>query len=364
MKPMPYHLTDKALASFLIQKHFTIKQAMRQIGENTGRVLYVVDEEDTLFGSLSDGDIRKWIVSEGSLSATVEEVCFRSPTYVNESYDIEDVKELMLGRKIESIPVLKPSREIAEILLWDKVFGNDVPRHRETVDTQVVIMAGGKGTRLDPFTKILPKPLIPINGKPIIEIIMDKFGEYGIKEFYLCLNHKSRMIKSYFEEMDDKPRRDIYYAVEEKELGTVGGLKLITQDLREPFLVTNCDILIQTNYSDIIHFHKEKQNDLTMVVSCRHYVIPYGVCEIQNGGTLKSMTEKPEYDLWVNTGMYVMNKNLLELIPASRRFSINELIEVVRKNNRRLGLFPINEKSWIDIGQWEEYHKALSQIKV
>ncbi len=353
-------MTEK-LKSFLVPRETTIKEAMRAMAEVGQREIFVVDGERRLFGALSDGDIRKWILKEGRLNERVENICNKQPKFVGENFDFKDVKNLMLKFKIECIPVLRVGKIVKDILVWSDVFTGEIRKQKEKVQIPVIIMAGGKGTRLDPFTKILPKPLVPIGDKPIIELIMDKFSESGIRKFYFLLNYKARMIKSYFEEADIG--YDITFIEEKTPLGTAGGLKLLEGKVKGPFLVTNSDVIIDSDYSELVHFHKTRKYDLTMVVSCRHYVIPYGVCEIENGGSLKVFNEKPEYDLLVNTGMYVVGKNILKDIVPAKHFDMNDLIAQAKKNGRRIGVFPIPEKSWIDIGQWEEYHKACERLR-
>ncbi len=189
---------------------------------------------------------------------------------------------------------------------------------------------------------------------------MNRFIEQGMDSFYLVLNYKSSMIKSYFEEV--KSKNKLKYIQEEESLGTAGGLKLLPARMAGTFLVTNCDVIIDTNYSEILRFHEENKYDMTMVVSCRHFVIPYGVCEIVNKGTLKSIKEKPEYDLLVNTGMYLLNKKILGLIPKNKFLNMTDVISKAKAKGYKIGAFPVNEKSWIDIGQWEEYQKAIKVL--
>jgi NDP-sugar pyrophosphorylase family protein len=313
-------------------------------------------------GSLSDGDIRKWILAGGELDQMVFEVCNKSPRYVGEDYTKEAVKTIMLELLIESVPVVGKDGNIKEILTWDGIFAGKALKHKGKLDLKVVVMAGGKGTRLDPFTKILPKPLIPIGEKPIIEIILDKFGEYGIAEFFISINHKSKMIKSYFEENNGK--YSINYIEEDKPLGTAGSLKLLEGRVQGPLLITNCDTIIESDYAEMLKFHQENRHDLTLVVSCRHYVIPFGVCRVESGGLLKDMIEKPEYDFLVNTGMYLMNDPLLKLIPQGEFFNITDLIARAQAAGKRIGVFPINESAWIDIGNWEEYRKAVEKMRI
>lgn len=356
-------MTEIKIELILIDIKTTIKEAMAKIGISTGRVLYVVDIKKKLLGTLSDGDIRKWILYGGQLSSTVEKAYNKNPVYVERDYTIQDVRKIMLERCIESIPVVNKSKEIIEILLWDNILSQEkeILQVKQKLDIQVVIMAGGLGTRLDPFTKVLPKPLIPIDGKPIIEIIMDKFSQYGIDEYFLCVNYKSRMIKYYFQ--DTNTDKKVYFSEEEKPLGTIGGLKYLESKLKDNFIVTNCDILIHSDYSEIVKAHYESKRDLTLVASCRNFIIPYGVCDIESGGELIAIKEKPEYDMLVNTGMYIMNKKLLKLIPKNQVFNINEFIVEAKKKDFKVGIFPINEQSWVDVGQWEEYHKATKSMR-
>lgn len=353
---------NKLIKSFLITKEMSIKDAMRQMGKVGEKILFVVNEKNQLIGSLTDGDVRRWVLAEGELNARVAEIYYNKTIFVRPGYEIENIKQMMLDHKIEWIPVLNQENQIIEILLWDRVFGKNVAVPKGTIDIPVVIMAGGKGTRLDPFTKILPKPLIPIGDKAIIEVIMDKFNRFGISEFFVSVNHKSHMIRAYFDEINTKYK--INFIEEDEPLGTAGSLTLMKDKMGKDVLVSNCDIIIETDYEEIVNFHRQKKYDITIVGSFRHFKIPYGICKIENGGKLTSIEEKPEYDFLVNTGMYVINKNMLDLIPKNKVYHITDLINKASENNYQIGVFPIDEKSWIDVGQWEEYHKSVKDMKL
>lgn len=343
----------------LVSPAITVKEAMRQMDKAGEKTLFVTDERDVLLGSLSDGDIRRWVLADGNLSSTVGHIFHKDPIKVRVSYKKDTVKDLMLTNKIESIPVVDEEDVIMDVLLWDVVLGEERPVLRQ-MDVPVVVMAGGKGTRLDPLTRILPKPLIPIGDRSIIEVILGKFHGYGISEFYISTHHKSRMIKAYFEEIN-LPYH-IHYVEESEPLGTAGSLKLLADKIEGDFFVSNCDVLIETDYYDILDFHRRHENDLTIVGSWRHLIVPYGICKIEDGGKLIDLEEKPEFDFLANTGMYVVNSDVLKLIPEGVAYNITHLIDSVRARGGRVRVYPIHEKAWHDIGQWDEYLKSVKAI--
>jgi len=343
--------------TFLITRNASLKDAMKKMDKSGAKNLFVVDDGKKLLGALTDGDIRRWILKGGDIRETLEDVYNRTPYFVTENYDKNEVKKNMLKNRIERVPVTGEDKEIVDVLFWENMFGEETFAVKNKLSMPVVIMAGGRGTRLDPFTRILPKPLIPIGEKTIIDIIMDKFAKYGIKDFYVSINHKAKMIKSYFEET--RPPYDISYIEENLPLGTVGSLKFLNGKIEESVMVSNCDIIVDCDYSEVTKFHNGNGYDITIVGSFRHFTIPYGICEIEKDGLLKSMTEKPEYDFLVNTGMSVLRKNVLKLIPENQKFHITDLVKIVKKKGGRVGVFPINEKAWIDVGEWEEYRKSV-----
>ena len=351
---------EKDVAKYLVKNHISLKSAMGQMKEIGQKVLFVVDESNGLIGALSDGDIRKWILTEGNLDESIEEAFNKKPIYVYENYELKHVKKLMLDLKIPNVPVVNPENLIVDVLDWGQVFRDGIDRPLSKIDIPVVIMAGGKGKRLAPFTHVLPKPMIPIGDKTIIEIIMDKFHGYGVKEFFVSVNHMAPLIKAYLLNMLGCYK--INCIEEDKPLGTAGSLRFLLDYPDKEFLVTNCDIIIESDLADIVAYHNEENFDMTLVVSHMNYEIPYGVCNIVNGGQLTGVTEKPTYNFFVNTGMYIINRNVLELIPRNTHFDMPEVISSAREKQLKLGVFPVDEKSWIDVGQWEEYHKAINRL--
>lgn len=348
------------MTKLLIQPDATIKSAMKKIDVGAERIVFVVDKNERLLGSLSDGDIRRHILKKGNIEGSISGIYNKTPVYVQKDYDFEHVKNTIMGKSIKALPVVDNENRIINILLWDALFREQLHEEKAKIDLPVVVMAGGKGSRLDPFTRVLPKPLIPIGDKPIIEIIMDKYAEFGMTEFFISVNYKARMIKAYFE--DYKGKNKITFINEQKPLGTGGALKYLQDKVNSTFFVSNCDIIVNDDYTKIYEFHKKGSYAFTLVASMQHHIIPYGVCEIENEGELRQIIEKPEYNFLVNTGMYLLEPHVLSLIPSDTMFHITDLIAKLKQNKARIGVFPISEKSWIDIGQWEEYRKTVKKV--
>lgn len=224
----------------------------------------------------------------------------------------------------------------------------------------VVIMAGGRGSRLLPYTNILPKPLIPIGGIPIIERIINSLAKCGVEEFFVTVNYKKEMIKSYFNDFNHS--YSIKYIEENKPLGTAGSLKLMEGFFREPVIVTNCDILINADYNKIYSHHKKSGNMLTIVSALKKMNIPYGVLNVEENGTVKSIDEKPCHTFYVNTGLYVFEPELFALIPENSSFQMPELIDLLFARNIKVGIYPINEESFLDMGELEEMKRMERKI--
>ncbi len=347
----------------LINGNIDIIGALRLLDETAEKVLFVVDVDGRLLGTLTDGDIRRYLLNGGSLENSVSEVYNKNPKFLYaDEYSLERAKTLCLKYKTVLLPITDRAKKLVNLISWAKIFSGDSHRviRRRKIRVPVVIMAGGRGTRLDPFTRILPKPLIPIGEKPIIEMIIDKFREYGMDDFYITLNHRSKMIKAYFEEF--KKKYKITYIDEEMPLGTAGSLRYLPEAIQGALFVSNSDIIVEEGYDKILKFHNANQNEITIVASIKNYIIPYGVCEIENGGILRKISEKPNFSFLVNTGMYIVNASVLPFIPEGQFYHITQLIEEVRGRGKKIGVFPISEKSWIDIGEWSKYKEVLKRF--
>ena len=350
-----------SIKKIVTSSQVTIREAMSQM-DRLGRGFLAVASNDRVIGIVTDGDIRRAILRNVNLDTAIKNVMnadFISITSKNPA----EIEHIFKTTWAKHIPVLNKGR------LIDVIFEEEYFQSREKVlkskkilkDIPAVIMAGGLGTRLDPFTRILPKPLIPIGEKPIIEVIIEQFLKNGIDNFYISVNHKARMIKAFFEEA--KRDYDISFIEEDEPLGTAGSLRFLKGRIKSEFIVSNCDILIEGDYRLMHQFHGSERNALTIVASMQKHIIPYGVCTTSKNGILKELKEKPHYDVLVNTGMYLMSPEVLEFIPA-RKFDITDLIKALKKKGKRIGVYPISEKSWVDIGQWEEYKQSMQKLSM
>ena len=349
------------IKAFLVPQTHTIRQAMEQLEKTEEKIVFVVDEQLHLVGSLTDGDIRRWILSSGDLKAEVLKIYHRNPCVVTEGFSIEQVRAEMVNGNFGCVPVINSSREVVQLLFWKELFQGEVAiKPKRQLNLPVVIMAGGRGTRLAPFTNVLPKPLIPIGEKTIIELIIDQFLPYGLDQFHLSINYKSKILKSFFEELT--PDYSVSFLEEREPRGTAGALRALHAAVSESLIVTNCDIVIEADLAELVSFHQDNDYDLTLVASLKDYNIPYGVCELEKGGSLARIKEKPQYSFLINTGMYVVRRDRLNLIPEEAKCDMTDFIEKIKQAGGRIGVFPIGEKAWTDTGEWTEYRKALDHL--
>lgn len=353
----------KSLTDLFIHKSVSIVEAMKQLDKTAKKILFVVDDDNLYLGTLTDGDIRRFIIKTGKLEGTAFDACNKNSYYVRTGYNKNEVLEEMKKKDFKYVPVLDDKGHIIEVLINEERDLGVKIKSLEKINIPVVIMAGGFGTRLEPFTKVLPKPLIPIHDKTVLEIIIEKFIEYGIDQIWLSVNYKAHIIKSYLTELNLPC--NINYIQEDKPLGTIGSLYLLKGKLKsDQFILTNCDTIIDVDLIDLLRFHKNMNNDITIVSSAINYKIPYGVCRISSEGLLDDIEEKPNFNFLINTGMYVMNTQLIELIPEDTFFHATDLIKKAIQEGFKVGVYPISESSWIDIGQWSEYRKALKELSI
>jgi dTDP-glucose pyrophosphorylase len=341
----------------IIQKDQNLLHGLQQMDKLMVKLLFVFDG-NRFVGLLSIGDLQRAIIRNQPLETLVPLVMRNDITVAYMDEDMAEIKKKMLEFRTECMPVLDRDGDLADVYFWEDIFSGGEKRVNARLDIPVVIMAGGKGTRLKPLTNIIPKPLIPIGEKPIIEVIIEKFCQYGIKDFFISVNYKHELIKFYFDSIDHK-HYDVSYIQEGEFLGTAGSLFLLRNKIDRTFFVSNCDILIDDNYAEIYKYHVEHKNAITLVGSLKHWKIPYGTLETGKDGELISLQEKPELTYMINTGMYVLNPEVLEQIPEGKFYHITDLIMDLKAKGEKVGVFPVSEKSWFDMGEWSEYQKVI-----
>lgn len=348
------------LESLLVFIDTSIKDAMQRLNETAGKILFVVDENKRLLGTITDGDIRRGIINGKEFVDSVVNVMNKVFTAAADDNPniLEYAKQAMLKRKIEQIPVLDNKGRIIDLILWSDILDEKTNIIKpELKPNQIVIMAGGRGTRLDPFTKIFPKPLIPLGNKTIIELIMERFYKYGFYKFIYTLNYKKEYIKLFLSESDFP--YSIEWVEEPEFLGTAGSLALLKDKIDGTFFVVNCDTLLDTNFGDVLAWHEEHKASITVVGCYNEFKIPFGVLDLSDG-KLKQILEKPVHDVIINTGAYVMEPHILSYIPQGKSVDMNELIGGICAKEK-ISVFPISS-GWFDIGQWEEYSKTLKLL--
>lgn len=348
--------------NLLISESVSIREALRQIDSNSEGILFVVKDDRTLLGTISDGDIRRSILAGSALVDSIDSIFNSKPFYVeHHKYDLEEIKNQMLQRRFRILPVIDGKRIVVGYLSWESVFGaSPRPTRNLSVDLPVVIMAGGKGTRMAPFTNILPKPLIPVGDKTIVERIIDNFLQFGVRKYFITLNYRGEMIKAYFEGIERDYQID--YIWEKEFYGTAGCLSLAKDLIDGTFIVSNCDILVNADYSDVLDFHRNSKALLTVISSIQHIAVPYGVVEFGEGGEVVGLVEKPEFSYPINTGVYILEPECLDYIPEKTFFHMTHLIEKLIASGKKVVTYPVNEKDYQDVGQWTEYRKSLEAL--
>ncbi len=354
-------MIKETLQKFIAEESLSIAQAMAKIDENSKGILFVVDD-GRLTGCLTDGDIRRWLIKTGDLHADIVKAMNCQPQKLSTDKKSQAVV-VMSKHHINAVPIVDTENQIVDIVF--KLADEQLEEKEEKdslKDVPVIIMAGGKGTRLYPYTKILPKPLIPIGDIPILERIINCFVKYDINQYFLTVNYKKEMIKSYFSELD--PNYSVQYVEENKPLGTAGSIRLIKQKFDVPVFVTNCDSIIQADYADIYRYHKESGNAMTIVSALKNVVIPYGVLNSKENGVLISMEEKPSLSYFINTGMYVINPDVIDKIPMDTFFHMTHLADVLMKEGHQVGMYPVSEDSFLDMGELEEMRRMEEKLNI
>ncbi len=351
-------MIDKIITR-IISPLASLLDAMKLMDKSKVKTLFVFSGEH--FESIvTIGDIQRAIINNISLSEPVIRILNKNKIFGYEKESEADIRGKMRKMRAEVMPILDEEGNLVDVWFWNDLFKESESPRRKDINLPVVIMAGGKGTRLKPITNVIPKPLIPIGDKTILEEILDRFENIGCRKFYMSVNYKSDMIRFYLDQLDHK--YDIEFFEESKPLGTIGSVSLLKDKIRTPFFVSNCDIVIDQDYRDVYYYHKENHNDLTIVTAVKSFSIPYGVIETGEDGLMTALKEKPELTYMINTGVYILNPECIDEIPEGEFFHITHLMEKIKARGGRVGCFPVSEHAWKDMGEWPEYLKMIKVL--
>lgn len=352
------------LKNLFVSPEQPTKNAIETLGRGGRNVVLVVDADNKLLGIFTDGDMRRYILRGGDLFAPISQAMNRHPFVLPVGCSHDDLQKCFVERNRFVCPLVDKRGRIVEALFRseysDKLENFSLPKLPDGVDT--VIMAGGLGKRLYPYTKVLPKALIPIGEKPILTHVIDKFKGFGCSSFHLIVNHKRNLIKAYYAEEDIDCA--LYYYNETTPLGPAGGLSMLRGKMTQPFFLSNCDIIVDADYAEIYDFHRREQNVITVVGALREVEVPYGVIRVEGSGSaIKSIDEKPSQLYLANSGVYIFNPEVLDVIEENTFLLTTDLITRFINAGRKVGVYPIAGEAWQDMGQLDEMRKMTEMIE-
>lgn len=346
------------MKNYLLNLNQKIKEALVRLEKNQGKCLIVVDKNNVLKGTLTDGDVRRALLIGADINSSIKKYIRTKPYYIknnklkskNEEFEGRTRQKIIKKTKndhIDIIPITDKNKKVKDLIFSKDL--NKISLNKKLKNIPTLIMAGGKGVRLKPFTNYFPKPLTPVNDKTATETIIDAFSEYGIKKFFISLNYKKNLIKSYLKE---NKIPNLHFLEEKKELGTAGPISMLKGKIKSDFFVINCDTIVSLNLEKFYDFHKKNNFKISLVAASKKFTLAYGSCKIKRkNGELKVIEEKPSMNYLANIGLYLLKPEITKIIPKNKSFEMDTLIKKVKKSGGRVGVFPINAESWKDIGQ-------------
>jgi len=337
----------------LLTAKATLHQAICCLDESSLQIVIIVAEHGRLLGTLTDGDIRRGLLRGLEMSSTVESIIHRDPLVVPPQWARDTVLQLMQANKVHQLPVVDENRFVVGLHLWDELL---IPSKRSNV---MVIMAGGRGTRLGEHTQDCPKPLLPVGGKPMLEHIIERAKAEGFKHFVLAIHYLGYMIEDHFGD-GSKLNINIEYLRENTPLGTAGALGLLPVRPTEPFLVTNGDVLTDIRYAEMLDFHIRYSASASMAVRLHEWQHPFGVVKT-NGVDIVGFDEKPVARSHINAGIYVLEPNVLNSIGANEHCDMPTIFGRMQGKRARTIVYPMHEP-WLDVGRPADLIKARNEF--
>lgn len=350
---------DDRTKAYLVPGDLPLREGIARMNKDGLQILLVVDSVGRLVGTVTDGDIRRSLAGGLDVSVPLTAVMNGKPTFVNEG-DSAKVHSLMTSLQIRHVPVLDRDGRVVDLVDWSQLLQAERPTKRSQ-DIPVVVMAGGKGTRLQPITRVLPKPLVPIGSKTLVERVMDAFHVHGFDEFVLTLNYKREVIRQYF---DGLP---VPYSIDmidegERFLGTAGSVSLAHEFIKgRTFVVSNCDIVVDADFDAMLAFHRQHGAAATILSVLKTFKIPYGVLEVKDNALVK-FDEKPEYHFLVNSGIYILEPVMLEHLQPGEHVDMPDLLLRAKAAGQNVMAFPYSGQ-WFDVGQWDQYRQAVDHLE-
>lgn len=342
----------KNIKEILLEETDTLKDALRVIDSGTMRIALVVDSSSKLLGIINDGDIRRALLKGHELDISIIDIYNKNPTICNSNDSKEKIIQTAIKNRVYQVPIVDDNNKVIDIMDLGRLLVNVSRKNK------VVLMAGGLGSRLQPLTNNIPKPLLKVGPKPILHTIIENFANYGFTDIIISVNYKAEMIKNYFKDGSEFGVK-IEYIQESKRLGTAGALSLIEEEISEPFFVMNADLLTTVNFEHLLNFHSFGNAMATMCVREYEYQVPYGVIETHDD-KITSIVEKPIQKFFVNAGIYLLSPKVLQYIPEDTFFDMPTLFEKLIEKNHDVLSFPIHEY-WLDIGRIEEFNRANNE---
>jgi len=338
----------------LINPTTSIIETIKIIDEGSLQIALVVDSANKLVGTVSDGDVRRAILKGVSLDRPVCEIMYTEPTVASSVDSRDEIMMKMRLKHLRQIPILDKDGCVVGLDSLDSMI------NMQKRDNVVVIMAGGLGTRLGELTSNCPKPLLKVGNKPILETIIENCMEYAFRRFYLSVNYKADMVKDYFGD-GSRWGIEINYLEENKRLGTAGALGLLPEPLTMPALVMNGDVLTKINFKHLMDFHEEQKSVATMCVREYEFQVPFGVVQLDHH-RLVNILEKPVHQFFVNAGIYVLNPEVISLVPKDEYLDMPSLFDKLFEKQSDTSAFPIREY-WMDIGRKADFERANGEYE-
>ena len=333
----------------ILLKQATIRDVLKNLNKSSLRISLIVNDKEEFQGTVSDGDIRRALINGIEQKTSIQKIINRNAFVVSSEIKPEIVLQLMIKNKVQQIPIVNEKQKITGLYLWDELVS------QKKILNTMVIMAGGKGTRLGKYTKNCPKPLLPVNGKPMLEQIIESAKLQGFERFVISINYLGQMIEDYFND-GEKWNVKIDYIKEDKPLGTAGALRLLSPKPQLPIVVSNCDIMTDIHYGELLNFHNNHNADATMAVRIHEWENPYGVVQTK-GIDILNFEEKPVVRSTINAGVYVLEPSVIDDITKDKIFDMPNLFEKLKKKNLRTIVYPVHEL-WLDVGRPEDYYKV------